>query len=192
MLETRRRERCAPESYGRLASVAGPRRRLRTSRQPRMEVGRSRRVLRTQLGAHTTPRYLPPRYPPGACPPPERRRTSSKSCSTWVGRPEARFENDFVFLTDSAGDARGHRARRLAALAVRRRQSRGDRADAASDQRDSQSHREDRRAHLPRRPRGLRHDRHHPRRDPQREIDLLARAGRASERRRCCANARAS
>ncbi len=86
-----------------------------------------------------------------------------------------KLDSSTIRLTNrDAGFARRHRARLLAALAVRRRQPRRHRADAASHQRDSQSHREDRRSHVPRRPRRLRHDRHHARRDAQRQIDLFA------------------
>ncbi len=96
-----------------------------------------------------------------------------------LGRPpEARFEDDFVFLSDVPITRRGHRARHLAALAVRRRQPRRDRADAAPHQRDSQPDRPHRRTHLPRRARRVRHDRHRARRDSQRQVDLSARASR--------------
>ena len=93
-----------------------------------------------------------------------------------LGRPpEARFEHDFR-ISPNTGKSRRHRARLLSHLAIRRRQSRGHRADAASHQRDSQPHGENRRPHLPRRTRRVRNDRHHSRRDAQRKVDLPSRA----------------
>ena len=102
-------------------------------------------------------------------------KTSSKSSSTSAARPRLALRHDFRFLSETPVTQRRHRARLFAHLAVRRRQPRGHRANAASHQRDPQSPGQDRRPHLPRRPRGVRNDRHYSRRDAQRQVDLLAR-----------------